>query len=471
MEDKFTNQEEHLRSLSENFSLDIDTSELWDNIESQLPPVEEERKRPIIWWMASGVLMLAIAMLMWNNQANASQNDVIAEAIPESNFKVENKQTIDVETEHTQNSPKNFNASETTFEKQSSTSTKTINNPALNSIKSKITETTKENFTPILNSNRYDDKSTARKDGLIGQSTTLQNKVEALIDPSSNISEEQDLENKLEARALISLESLNSGSINPLQKDLDYVFPSMIIKPIKKISWLPYYALSSGVNMQKANIYSNDSEGLDLTQFENERPLLGMSSDFHFGFESTNGWRFGFGLNYNRIVSGFSQIETDTIINGVEGNLSSKIDDEGNISYLEGTVLQTSIINYDLNWHRSHNMLNAQLSIGKRIFNTGKLSLFTDATVGKNIWSNHSGYYFAEGNKSITRFESNENNPYSNAGYNVGLSMDVEYEINRISITLKPFAKMGLNSITHNSNYYQLKNSLYGIQLGIVYRP
>lgn len=467
MEDNFTNQEEHLRSLSENFSLEIDTSELWDNIESQLPPVQEERKRPLVWWFTSGVLILAIAILVWNNQSKAFHNNVSTETITET-IKSENNKTIDLETKHTQISPETIIAAASTGTRKSSITNKAIGNPVLNS---KSTESTKENFSPIFNSDRYDDKSRPWNDGLIDQSTTLQNEVEALINPSSNIIKEQKMENKIESRGLISLETLNSGSINFLQKDAVFDFPIMMIEPLNKTSWLPYYVLSSGVNMHRTNIYNNATEGLDLTQFENERPLLGISSDFHLGFENNNGWRFGFGLNYNRIVTGFSLIESDTIIGEIEGSPSSKIDDEGNISYLEGTVLQTSIINYDLNWHRKHDILNAQLSIGKRIFKTGKLSMFTDASVGKSIWSNHSGYYYTEGNKSITKFESNENNPYSNAGYNVGLSMDVEYQINKISISFKPFAKMSLNSITQNSNYYQLKNSLYGIQLGIVYRP
>ncbi len=468
MEDKFTNQEEQLRALTENFSLDIDTSELWDKIETQLPPVRQERRRPLIWWFASGILVVLISILVWSNRSDRDQKEILANFSNNTTHQTETKESIDSNTKHTHISPTLTNPPESVTTQQLFIDTETVDNFSLQPSTAK---TEKINIPAIFRLNRYDEKLTSRKEGLFDQGTIEQSSIDALVNPSTKINIESEVEDQNQERAIVFCEILNFSDLNVMENDTEYDLPILEIKPLKSTFWLPYYALSSGINTHKSKIYSNSSEALDFAQFENEKPLLGLSSDIRFGLENENGWRFGISLNYARLVNRFTQIEADTIINNVSGNISSKIDDDGNITHVGGTLIQTSITNYNLNWHRKHDFINVQLNVGKRIFGGEKFSIYTDAIVSKNIWSRHSGYYFTEGINTINRFSSNESNPYQNAGYNVGLSMDLEYKLSKISIFLRPFAKVGLNNITQNSNYYQIKNSQYGAQLGIVYRP
>ena len=79
MDNEFTNQEEELRALTEDFTLDIDTSELWNRVEAQLPPVQNDRRRPIIWWFASGAMIAAIGIFIWSHNSDSAKNFPIVE--------------------------------------------------------------------------------------------------------------------------------------------------------------------------------------------------------------------------------------------------------------------------------------------------------------------------------------------------------------------------------------------------------
>lgn len=468
MQDKFTNQEEQLRAFAEDFSLDIDTSELWNQIEDQLPPVKEEKRRPIVWWFASAILVVLLGVLVMNNVALSEQNAIIADLLNDSSNRSEVSESIIKETKHTDNSPLSTNIADS-----NTNQTTSIDEDHLSATTTQLTSTvTKSEKSPsVPNSSRYDDKTSVTTQGITNQSPILPLSIDALINPSAIVDEQTPLQKATEAREVISFEMLNSKSLRTVEFDSQLDLPLKVIQPLRRITWMPYVSIFSGVNGHRSSIYSNLDEGLDLTQFENESALLGLSSDLQIGYENSRGWRFGLGINHTRLVSRYTRNETTSTTIEVQGNTTSKIDSEGNETYLTGPVTQSTITNYDLNWHRTHDLVNLELTIGKRIFGVGSFSLFADGAIGKNMWSRHTGYYYTEGNETVNKFTANEKNPYSNSGYNLGMNLALEYEIDKISVSLRPFAKMGLNSITQNSNYYQLKNSQYGIQLGVVYRP
>ena len=129
------------------------------------------------------------------------------------------------------------------------------------------------------------------------------------------------------------------------------------------------------------------------------------------------------GVSHTRLGNRYSRNELDTVSVQIPGSVSSKIDSEGNITNQDGELLQTTITNYNVNWHRIHDFVNLQLSIGKRVINHKRISVFADANLSRNIWSRHTGYYFVNDNTAIQKFSGEENHPYTNSGYNLGLSM------------------------------------------------
>jgi len=43
MKEEFTNKEIEIKDIADRFSFDIDTDDIWANIEPQLPPVKERK--------------------------------------------------------------------------------------------------------------------------------------------------------------------------------------------------------------------------------------------------------------------------------------------------------------------------------------------------------------------------------------------------------------------------------------------
>jgi len=509
MEDKFTNQEEQFRSLAEDFTLDIDTSELWDKVEAQLPPAQADRRRPIIWWFASGTIIATIGLILWIYNTEKIENQPTLNLNSSQIANIE-KSTPTLNIKHIKNSPPSSNSTtpkihpikkspnqkitksphhpiNTSPHQHITTSphhpittsphqhiTTSPHHPINTSPHQKINTSKNQHIITspktIFNTNRYDEKPKSWKEEEIDQSPIVQT-IDALINPSANQSIEEPSSDEVQKRGLITSVLLESKSLFLLEHALDFLLMPKQIKPLKVTQWVSYFSLTSGVNLHSTSIYSNTNDGLDLSQFENEKPLLGLNSDLRFGYENNKGWRFGFGLSHSRLVDRYTQQETEITTEEIEGSSTSKIDDEGNISLIDGSLSLTTITNHNFKWHRTHDFVDAQLNIGKHVFDKGNFTFYTDISISRNIWSRHAGYYFTKDNESPIQFLLEEESPYSSGGYSAGLSMDLEYKINAISICLRPFARFGLNSISQNSNYYQIKNSQYGIQLGVVYRP
>ena len=466
MEDRFTDQEKQLKALGDNFSIEIDTNDLWEKVESQLPRVEDEKRRPIVWWFVGGIAFVLLVAVVWNFQAKSNQGteDVEHSAIIASSIEVA-EVSKDKENTHTQTSADKANHSDKIA--RSDFGEIAPAKEELNSNSSSLFEEQKVASKPIQTEEILAIKQEIRPEKAITEPISENAVVNPVAEDNSSVQDE--ISNPVQT--LISIASIPTQKIKTIQSDQMFDIPLTEIVPVQTASWLPFFALYSGVNTQQNFIQSNTLENLNLQQFEEEKPMLGWSSDLRLGLENAGGWRFGLGINHTRLANRFSRTEPDTVMVQIPGSVTSKIDGEGNTTNLDGELLQTTITNYNVNWHRIHDFVNLQLSVGKKLIEREKVIVFADASLSRNIWSNHTGYYFINGERAIQKFSEAESHPYTNSGYNFGLSMDVEYKINEFSISLRPFALIGLNSITQSSNYYQLKNSQYGVQLGIVYRP
>ena len=472
MKEDLTNKEIEIKDIADGMSFEIDTADLWANIEPNLPPVDDRKNRPI-WWMAAGAFLMFT--LLGGTYSYFSEGPI------ESIDKIElsSMQQI-VASDIFKNEPIVTLTQESKAEKSS-------NN--LQSKKPIINKHTDAPFTnyddghshdKVDNSNIIKTENVTNDIAVIQQPMTeknvsigglneneridlMENNLRQVIHNIAPSSEERSWLEGVSALKVVELRTIGNSSA--------LLIPTPIIEPLKLDKWHPFWQVNAGVNTSNNRISFIDQEVTFDPQFDREQNLIGLSNSIQYGQENKNGWRWFGGLTHLRSTSRYSNFEEiiDTQIeNGVE---SKTIDQYGNEFETLGQITVTSITQNDIIWHRSHDFINLEIGFGKRHALLRRLSLVTDVYVGYNIWSRHNGYYFEKENPTITKFTNAENHPYQNKGIDLGGKLGVEYELGNFSIGLSSNYNHGLGNATKSNIYYQIKNSHYGVQLGVVYRP
>jgi len=474
MEEKLTNQEEQLRALSDNFTSHIDTAELWDNIEGRLPS-DARHRRPLVWWFVLGGAIILGGLLIGHytklDPSESANLDVVLTNSQEIIAQKSRQESSTTSAPHTSKTPLLTSSITdddiTSGQKEVAPVNQQTDQQsyAIVDMKKQDAPLNEYNGSKALDHNLMTFNKRSEFQGF--QKLPTHGTFDQIYSKATDLA----FLPMPQVKAPIDWKLLPIGSPQLLERVNAQMMPNPKIIPSSRPSWLPYFFLSGGASLNHTSLTSNTGEALDLKPFENERPLIGVSSSLGFGFENSEGWRIGFGLTHHRLVNRFSLQERVAVTETVEGTVFSSIDQVGNVTDTQGSLIKTTVTDYDLTVHRMHDLLNLQLNIGKRIIRQGRFALYLDARLARNVRADHQGYYFTEGAQVVTPFEDSRQAPYTNAGYSAGLGMDIEYRINQFSINLTSFAEAGLNSMTIETNYYQIKNSQYGVQLGIVYRP
>jgi hypothetical protein len=474
MKEDLTNKEIEIKDIADGMSFEIDTADLWANIEPQLPPIDDRNNKPI-WWMATGVLFIFILFggafsYFSDSSINIPEkNDLTSELLVTESDKIENNQKI--------------------IQTQKNSSIATPNNSQNKN--SKINKHTHTSFT------NYDDEHSHDKKGnsSIVKTKKVANDIAVILQPiTENESTKFDLNEKQITQSDITKNNINQLSRNiasgsekrlliedisalkmkeflNLKNTSTLSIPLSIIEPLKLNKWHSFWQVNSGINTSSNRISFSDSEVTFDPQFGREQNLIGQSNSIHYGQEDRNGWRLFGGLSHIRTTTRYSNFEESITTNLKTGVESKTIDQYGNEFETIGQISVTSIIQNDIVWHRSHDNINLEMGFGKRHRLLEKLSLVTDAYLGYNIWSLHNGYYIEENNPIITKFTNSEHHPYQNKGIDIASRLGVEYDLGILSIGFSGYYSHGLGNTTKTNNYYQIKNSHYGVQLGVVYRP
>lgn len=480
MKEDLTNIEVEIKDVADGMSFEIDTADLWANIEPQLPPVDNGRKRPV-WWMMTGllfVLVLAGSLFTYNLTATDDIN-----YIPNS----------------TNIAPENLLKNEASIIESKGSKNKTLNNSSSLKQNEKYTSTTSSGTqTHQLQANYDDEHGRGRLDNSgtevsINEASDIaiihQFNNEPTIDETKNIilSEAsrilntptnsnsntiKKLSETVETRSsLAGIASIKILKLALLNSDQKKSIPNPIIEPLKANNWHPFLQFGTGLNKSNNTISIVDNEVTIEQQFAREQNLFGLSSSILYGQENNNGWRIFGGLSHLRTTTRYSNFEETITQNTTTGVESKTIDEFGNEFETLGEITVTEITKNDIIWHQSHDYVNLELGIGKRYLLVDQLSLITDIYGGYNLWSRHDGYYFEKDKPTITKFTSSDINPYQNKGADVGARLGLDYDLGDFSIGLAGYYNHGLGNTTKSNNYYQIKNSHYGIQLGVVYRP
>lgn len=488
MKEDLTNKELEIKEIADGLSFEIDTDSLWANIEPQLPPAKEKNRAPF-WWMAAGLFVFVGALASWSLYPNNTNNHIINEGVEVSSF-ASNRHNTNTHNLTAQQSKVNLQSKDQSRAISQSKYIETeISDKELNSTSNLKSNTEKHTHSHPTN---YDDGHShdTMNNSDITNSGSRTNEVSIVHQPivsviddnksAENIenievddkvtqpSIESDQVNRSEIYVVSSIMSLNPKRLVNAS-GLDMNFP--IIEPVKNSNWLPYWQLNSGVNKSLSKTMAHDIGTEGNTQTDYEQNLIGLSTSLQYGKENAKGWRWFGGLSYDKLVTRYSNFDESIDTANQWGEASKTIDSEGNEFVTFGDVQVTTIVQNDIIWHRSHDYLNLNVGLGKRLLLINRLSLVGDVYSNYNIWSSHDGYYLEKDELTITKFDRSESNPYQNQGLGLGGKVAIEYDLGSFSIGISSLYQRALKNTTISNNNYQLKNSHYGVQLGVVYRP
>ncbi|NNE15077.1 MAG: hypothetical protein HKN51_08880, partial [Saprospiraceae bacterium] len=253
-----------------------------------------------------------------------------------------------------------------------------------------------------------------------------------------------------------------------------HLIPSFIeLAQDEQASWQQVISLSSGLNKSLlSNTLMQGQTEMTEDVFNNETGLYGSSSDFSFGLENTNGWRFFAGVSYVTQHSSFEKHEKETSESLVPGT-GSQINSAGVVQDVPVTLVEVKTTQYDLRWHRKHKYVDLNLGVGKTIARHGHLVFGLSSAINYNLSANHQGYYFAnDAESAFTKFSADEENPYrDNMGLSLKMAMHVEWRHKMIGIGFSPFVQYRNNSILNSETFYKTSDNNIGVQLSLNIRP
>jgi len=244
------------------------------------------------------------------------------------------------------------------------------------------------------------------------------------------------------------------------------------IKPITK-SRRYFTSIKGGVAQSINNINIVTSTGeFEPSIFNNEKSMPALNLSFDVG-TYMGSWRIFTGLSYNNMVTRYARNEENTTTSTGTGTKFIIIDDTGNLTTQDGTISTTNVTNHNITWHRKHSLLDIHIGAGKDLVSLGNFTIGMDATMGYNLWSKHTGYYFDDSEEPLQKFVSGEENIYrKNMGLSAAIMLPISFDIGRqAAVSLTPSWRFQADPITITNNFYSIKNSQLGLQFGITYRP
>lgn len=455
---------EHLNDLQ----FDVDTSELWAQIEPQLEQ-NDRKRRPIawLWWGTAGVLLLLAGSLMWMQKKAQSVDEFVAENTSREII-TDQKIEINNNDENINNEAVKSNIEEQVKPVNNIVKNKMQLNKELNKSDIVLQEKPSQNLENIVDYNLKTKYNTTNTN----VAKSLPNNILADINLSPTSHEQQEevvSETATPIRSTLSA-VMDVQSLLPLL-DYDRVIPGQLIKPLAVYDRQLLLGVSLGANKNMSTITNNTSEPLDLSEYNYERDRLGLSGRLFIGVENRQGWRMKAGMDFHRYATSYERQGLVLVKDPVTGIIAYRIDEASQTSTTTGTTELITIRNVDLSWTRTHDALDLFASIGKRLLRYKGWSLYADVGASVNNYTSHSGYYIANEDFGFTKI-TDDNHPYRiTTGWYTLANLDLSYSWNQWRIGVQPNIRWAMSSMTKRENYSQMKNSQTGIQLSMTYLP
>ena len=447
MNQDLNRKEQEFQHIAQSHRPAVKTDAIWDSIEDRLPK-KERKRRPFTWFFFGMVSMVGIFLLyqgviVSTTSLNEKQGD--KQAIQETPKIAENETKLHQDAIET---------SKTIIENQ--------NKETLKSSKDALAITNSSGLTKVNNINNTKIASSEQSVSYQNKATT--NHVESIESESLFIIENDQIDDI----ATPSTEMRWREDFNTLTTLLNGVIwnenkiDGPFIEPLKIRNWKPYFIGSIGSQWSNSILTTNNDNITSLRRVEISYPSV--TADLNLNWMNKSGWILGGGLYYNAITRGITTQFTDIEITENDDVVTIYIDDNGNRTYDYGTTSTQTISTYSARKFRSNQSVGLQLNIGKQLITRGRFHANLQVSILKDLWSRHSGYGYNE--EGIT----SETPEYMQGNEYVRPQIQLVYDLGNLSIGLSPYYTLSRKYLIANDEY-KLKNSQYGIQFQLVYRP
>lgn len=474
-------REKKFTEILSDVSFDVDTNELWEALEDRMP--SERKKRRFPFWLfggLAGIVIVGVSLWMMDAYSNSAANSgMISEVDSNREPSVFDRsaaleETIEQVAEQRNNSDLEVDFEDLVDRESSVTTTRPTSvsggiegrNEDVQSI-----ESGQRLFSESLFYSATNGTTALGRPNPIDKSL---NSASQLWTKKTVIETDQDQDALFQSLALLPSSECsqldNNRKIKSPLQDF-YAAPIEVLKSSTK--WNPYYKFSLGSNI---NLLSYDPSNIDsnvLSSFTSkERSLPGITSGIELGFQNERGWKLFGGLSHMQLVNQYRNYDPEIRAQDIQGTKIVEVNAQGETNPISGTVQEITTSSYAQSIFRIQNVLDGYIGIGK-VYNLNKgWSIGASARANYNFFSAAKGYYFTQ-EKSVTAQlrDDSESNYKKHMGLGGRLELNLEKSLsNTIALSVNPSVSSYLNPIKVGTNY-TIKNSQFGLSVGITYRP
>ncbi len=477
MNDQLNPKERELKELLQNASFELDTNAIWNSIEHRVP-TKKDKNRVAIWWWSIGVFLIvglvSVGWFLGNDEQHAGSNA----AQVETNNSINEIHASNINKNEELNSPAEY------LKNDLSSDLKLINQDS----EIKIIEQTLESNLRNAQGLNYETLSEDRTPSQNINNVVFSRVVAKSLMPRESINDDRQSNKSnivLEESKIVSevLEPVFINLLSSSAAELSYkrnqlilstdLAPLSLIEPVQEKNYMSFVSFGIGTNKNISTYKAINSTGEFRPEIlQKEAGQWGLSADLLYNIQNKSAWTLGLGISYDMNVSRYLDLGENIIQTNSIGDVEIDIDSDGTITPLTGELTQTTVDNANIQWYRQHHNVDAQIRIGKKLWNANRWSVDVDGGVLYNIYSRSSGYYFEDTAEGLVKFKSSENHPYKKRqGFKTQVGFQLTYALSNVDLGFRTSYRYNPSSILEKNHFYELKNSQLGIQISVAYRP
>lgn len=467
MANRLNNQEEKFKEILENLDFEVNTEQLWKNIEDR---VDKPRRRLPFVWLLLGILMISIPGAFW--YSNYTELHELRSAVAQQELNNTSPETpLDLETK---------THSQSTVE-ENSTATEKLKNRTNSNTHHAAISTNEQNVNNSIQTKTSKQKRQASIDPNNTNNTTKKERTETNnreLNQGKDLARKDiglPLENENKNAKRIDIKWLNKGIFTwialPFRELLDKVSLTPVA-PKNEEENRPkplFVAASTGANGLLAN-YTETSPSFTEIQ-EREKGQVGLNAMLGIGKSIGDKTRISLGAYYQKSIASYTYSDLQSETRTIEV-VNTSYDIEGN-AVEQSTEAEETIINeYDINWHRKHEEAGVYLDIAQDIISTSTINFGLSVRYNQGLWLSHSGYYLnTNEEKGLTKIGSGaEDNPYKKGlNSSVMLGLHLEKNWDRVTVGLYPKYQLGLQSVIDTESLSSLRHQHINVNVGLRY--
>ena len=493
MSDELNNKERVVKDLLTNAQFDLDVADVWSQLEGKLPPVPTQKRRVVPFWWLLGLAALSLSSIYLGYelavmptaplQADTEQQALVFMTDGDTVLHGERSKSTTDEAPHKVPPVGNDHLLAKEQEKMTADAGNTLpaapQTPSASQVqKVSIVEGQPTEAATYWRGHTGDSR---------GQEATIPatKKIPQQLPASKSLhaggeSPAEPAEDKSASEPPAVSAQRTSGKVSQLPLPQMLISSAAIPLPAQAIV-RPHgssaYSFTIGVrggawyNMASQSITDVNSE-LNNSIFGPESGVASANMALDIGVEHRSGWRLIAGVGIHDAVHRYARTDESVRMSTTDGTAFIIIADDGSTQSVAGEVPLVTTVQYDLQWHRRHRIVEAHVGLGKTIWHWGRLSVGADALLGYAVNTSHAGYEYDNATGAIVKMAAGEDNNYrSNQGFSAAFMARLSLHLGQADVSLIPVWRHQLSPFTNTQSFYKSTNSQLGLQLGITYRP